>query len=183
MELEFVPCVHCKRHVGVSETACPFCASSLPAQRPQHVLVAAFTRAAIFSAAAVAGIAGCEAKQAKSVPAPTQQQGSAMGSGSDDLEKLLDVDQRVVDHGSGTATESAVLDAGVPSDAAALAVADAGVRPVDPKILKLKREAMEKRRRDRENARNAAEEKVNAVERIHPNPMPYGAPPARRRVV
>jgi len=48
-------CVHCRRHVGVSESACPFCRAELVAARPRPTVAAArLGRAAIFAGATVA---------------------------------------------------------------------------------------------------------------------------------
>ena len=48
-------CVQCRRHVGVSESACPFCRAELVAARPRPTFAAArLGRAAIFAGATVA---------------------------------------------------------------------------------------------------------------------------------
>ena len=177
--VELVVCTGCRRHVAVTELTCPFCAGELPTQRPQRVLVGRLGRAAMLSAV----LAACDSKPADT-PAPVLAPAHESGSGSDDLEQLLDVDHRVVERASPA-------DAAVP-DAAAIAQApDAGLRPdagVDPALAERKRRAAERRReKQRLEALRLEEEqrqlrelhKMNHIERA----KPYGAPPARRRVV
>jgi hypothetical protein len=176
--MELVTCVHCRRHVGVRETVCPFCASALPAQRPQHVpLRGRLSRAAIFSAAAA--LVGCDSKP--STPAPVPAHGSGSGSGSaDDLEKMLDVDQHVVDHPAPPADAAvdaiaiaATVDAGVPVDAG-----------VDPAVVAEQRRRREAERKRREQERLRREQQLIDQQIMRQNvAKPYGAPPARRRVV
>jgi hypothetical protein len=113
--MDLVPCVHCNRHVGVTETKCPFCGRSVSIQRPQFAFARKLTRAAIFSAAVVA----CDSKSTKPSPAPPPQAGSA--TGSEDLEKMLDADQRTVDH-PAPRTDAGAIDA-----EAMAAMADAGL--------------------------------------------------------
>lgn len=179
--MELVPCVHCRRHVGVSETMCPFCRRAASPQRPQFAFAGKLTRAAIFSAAVV----GCDPKTAKPTPAPVPQQtGSATGSGSDDLEKMLDADQRTVDHPApvsdgGTLdaeTVAATTDAGTGSGAVAKT----------PEEIRDRKEMIRKdaeRAQERLRKRQLEQQKVLPDERVQHNAKPYGAPPARRRVV
>jgi hypothetical protein len=173
--MDLVPCNACRRHVSVSEATCPFCAAAVPVQRARRFAPRGrITRAAVFSAALV----GCESKQEPPKPTPAPQQ-----QGSDDLEKLLDDDHHVADRpapptdaaiaADATAIASGALDAGVPADAG-----------VDQKALAAKREKQRKLREERERKRKEIEEQL-----VVPNPdwqiqaKPYGAPPARRRVV
>jgi len=142
---------------------CPFCAASLPATRAQYRRPGAFTRAAIFSAA----IAGCSDHKQPPAPAPTPG-GSAASSGSDDLEEMLDNDGRTVQHASPV---DAAIDA--PVDASAVAI-DAAVAP-DAGVVHNKRRIVPPPPPpppppDLEWQRNNI-------------PKPYGAPPARRRLV
>ena len=174
--MDLVPCVHCRRHVGVSETTCPFCARTVSPQRPQFAFAGRLTRAAIFSAAVV----GCDSKStSKPAPAPEQHEhGSAAGSGSDDLEKMLDSDGHVVDH-------PAAVDAAVPDGAAVAEAADAG-GPSDAGVLttsmiKQRAKELERLRMQKDRKRQEDLERNNI--RIQVNNKPYGAPPARRRVV
>ena len=53
--MELVPCVACRRHASVEEAACPFCGGALAVPRPRPVLAGRVTRATIFSAS----LAGC----------------------------------------------------------------------------------------------------------------------------
>jgi hypothetical protein len=175
--MELVPCNVCRRHVSVGETTCPFCAAAVPAQRARRFAPRGrITRAAVFSAALV----GCESKQTAPTPVPAPQQ-----QGSDDLEKMLDGDHHVVDR-PAPATDAAVaadateiaagaIDAGVPADAG-----------VDEKALAEKREKQRKakeRRLREERERKQLEDQVVRERDWHNIAKPYGAPPARRRVV
>jgi hypothetical protein len=151
-------CVGCRRHVGIRETACPFCGCALPVPpAPRAVRIGRVSRAAVFSAALVA----CSNEPTKQAPPP-----SAQGSdGTDDLEELLDHQPHVVE----------VPDAAPmvePIDAAVEQVAspvDAGVPDAGT--------AVKKKRRQQQTI-----EKQQIIERRH-MAKPYGAPPARRRIV
>jgi hypothetical protein len=174
--MELVVCGGCKRHVDVREDRCPFCASAVTA-RPQRVSVRGrLSRAAVFSAALVA----CESKQPPPQPAPAPQ----LQQGSDDLEKMLDGDQHVADRpvvAPPPATDASLADAG----AIATQAIDAGV-PVDAgmdraKILEHKRK--ERIRREREEQQREPPPPPPPPYDHMNIPKPYGAPPARRRLV
>lgn len=162
--MTLAPCPRCKRHVATSAPACPFCGAAIQHARPQHVtLVGRVSRAAVFSAALVA----CSNEKPAPAPAPP----AAPGSGSDDLEKLLDQDEGTVAHPNAPA----------PADAAAVpdaAIADAGVpdagTPDAGVVIKKKKKKQQQQ----------IEETVKTIEidRMQ-NAKPYGAPPMRRRVV
>lgn len=175
--MELVPCVHCSRHVGVTETNCPFCRRGISVQRPQFAFASKLTRAAIFSAAVVA----CDSKTAKPTPAPVPTQaGSATGSGSDDLEKMLDADGRTVERADR------VTDAGAAE--AMAAVSDGGLDGGVAATIRTPEEIRERKEQVRRDA-EIVQEKVRKNRekqeelRIQHNAKPYGAPPARRRVV
>lgn len=53
MHLE--PCAKCKRHVAVDATACPFCEAPIVASPPRSILVGRWSRAAIFASATTLG--------------------------------------------------------------------------------------------------------------------------------
>lgn len=173
--MELVPCGGCRRHVDARDARCPFCAAAITA-RPRRVLPRGrITRAAVFSAALVA----CESKQPSPQPAPVPQQ-----QGSDDLEKMLDGDHHVADR-APVPPAPAPADASL-ADGAALATAptDAGVA-VDAgmdraKMLEIKTN-QDRRRRHRE--RRIDEQVLVPPDDHHNIPKPYGAPPARRRLV
>lgn len=162
------PCVSCKRHVRVAAISCPFCNASLPRGGDRYSIPGAFTRAAVFAAA----LAGCSDHQQPPAPAS----GSAVQS-DDDLEKLLDYQPRTADH---PIHDAAPIDAPVqvaePVDAAM--PVDAGVD--QQALLKKKRE--QERLRRIEQQRRQQEERLR-VQDHQIEAMPYGAPPARRRVV
>ena len=132
----------------------------------------------MFSAALV----GCEStpETPKAAPAPQHE-------GSDDLEKLLDGDHHVADRPAPPRADAAVA-----ADATAIAVTtvDAGVPAdagVDDKALAAKREKQRREKREREKRERERIEKQLDVALPDPNlnihAKPYGAPPARRRVV
>jgi hypothetical protein len=159
-----VPCPACKRHVATREITCPFCASALPAQRARHaVVLGRVTRAAVFSAAVIA----CDSDKPAPAPAPTPAQGS------DDLERLLDdpaaprvappVDAALAD----AHVDAPLVDAGVPDAARP----DAGV-------------AKKKKTQKKRDPDNLEDVKIQE-ERFDQRHLakPYGAPPARRRIV
>ena len=159
------PCPACKRHVRIGVTSCPFCAAPLPALRSRNLMPRALTRAAIFSAA----LAGCQDKK----PAPAPAPGAEIGSSAhvvDDAPPIADAAETPTGSGGsamGSATGSAADDAGV-ADAG---VADAGTgskAAIDKaRALKVKQE------KDREQREMLQRHMAK----------PYGAPPARRRIV
>ncbi|HTL33829.1 MAG TPA: hypothetical protein VL326_11925 [Kofleriaceae bacterium] len=165
------PCTACRRHVRVDATACPFCSTALPPGRAMYTRPGAITRAAVFSAA----LAGCS--DHKQPPAP--HAGSAP-QGSDDLEQLLDDQPRTAEHPMRDAApvDAAVqvaqpIDAGPPVDAG-----------VDQQALAEKKRRAEERRRKLEEQRRLQEQlQLEQLRNDHINAKPYGAPPARRRVV
>lgn len=115
------PCPSCRRHVRLSESACPFCGAAIEASAPRSLAGGRLTRAAVFAGAALAtAAAGCGGKQK---------------SGGDGT-------------GSGTAVENVASDGGV-------------TLPEPPDAQQVP---------DREYPDNNI-------------PMPYGAPPARSRLV
>ena len=56
-------CPGCRRHVRVTDARCPFCKADVSAIAPQRATPSRLTRAAIFSAAALAS--GCEKEPPK----------------------------------------------------------------------------------------------------------------------
>jgi len=153
--------------VKLAASTCPFCAAELIPVRAQHARPVAFTRAAIFSAAA---LAACSDHK---VPAPAP--GSAHVGSSDDLENLLDDQPKHADH---PAPADAEIDA-----AAQVAVAvDAGLAPdagVDPQVAAEKRRQLQRKQIESEIRR----QQELMRQKQHIMNKPYGAPPARRRVV
>ena len=149
----FAPCPACKRHVATREIACPFCAHRFTPRAQQIALVGRVSRAAVFSAA----LAACS-NDKPPAPAPPP------AHGSDDLEKLLDHDDRTVEH------PAPPIDAGVPEPDAAIVDAgapDAGT-PDAGVVIKKKKKLQQ-------------QETIKIEQREMAKP--YGAPPARRRVV
>ncbi len=109
---QLLPCGECRRHVAVTDSACPFCGAAREVTAPTATRLGRMSRAAVFAGAALATSA-CGGKKPKTEAIDNQQ------------------------------TQS-TADAGV----------EQTTRPPDE------------------------------TERANPDvPMPYGAPPARRRVV
>jgi hypothetical protein len=166
---ELAACPSCKRHVATRETTCPFCRRALPQLYAQYVrLIGRASRAAVFSAALVACSSDDKPKQA-----PAQ--------GSDDLEKLLEYQPRPVEPVAPPidAPEAIVVsvDAAVP---------DAGVDEAEAKRLaaEKKKLADRKRREAERREQEALQRRQDDLERWRmQNAKPYGAPPARRRIV
>ncbi len=154
------PCAACKRHIATREITCPFCGHAGSRPRVQHVaLVGRVTRAAIFSAALVA----CSDDKPKPALAPPAQ-------GSDDLEKLLDHEGSEVTHPEAPPA----IDASIATpDAAPI---DAGVLTPDAGVVRKKRRQQQKQQQIEEKV------DVNVIDQRH-MAKPYGAPPARRRIV
>lgn len=167
------PCSSCARHVRDTETACPFCGAELAASPPRTVaIVGRVTRAAIFSAALIA----CGTTHEEPKPAPPA--GSA--------EKLdQDFNQLLGSAEPGSAVAHA-SDAAVAADAAQVAV------PVDAmtdeeRTRQLQHE-QDQHKRDEALRRQREEDQRRQQDHIqqrdyNQNAKPYGAPPARRRVV
>lgn len=156
---ELAVCPQCKRHVRVATASCPFCATALSGLRARNVIPRAFTRAAIFSAA----LAGCG--EHKKPPAPTA--GSAIGSAAAPV--AADAEP-----GPGSDTGSnagSAVNAFAAADAGAVVdggTPDAGRGSADAKKLKEERDTLRKKIRE---------------DRLRQMAKPYGAPPARRRIV
>lgn len=69
------PCPECQRHVRVTETECPFCASAIDAPEPARRPGSAMTRAAIFAGATLLSAPGCGDKTPDPKnPDPVEQQ-------------------------------------------------------------------------------------------------------------
>lgn len=142
----------------MSEVACPFCATASPEQRPQHAYAKKLTRAAIFSAAVV----GCSSKeQLKPAPPPPPEQTRT-------VEQPPPADAASADAPEAVA---ATADAGVPVDAG-----------LDPEVAAEQRKRrMEGLRRQEQIEKERAKTGTLSEQKLPAKP--YGAPPARRRVV
>ena len=181
------PCSSCARHVRDAETACPFCGAELVASPPRTVaIVGRVTRAAVFSAALVA----CGTKHDEPKPAPPT--GSAEKLDQDFNQLLGSAEPGSAEPGSAVAHAS---DAAVAGDAAQVAV------PVDAmsdeertrqlqhqqqqQTDQHKRDEEQALRRQREEELRRREEQIRLQQQqdFNHNAKPYGAPPARRRVV
>ena len=55
--MQLTPCGECRRHVDVSEAACPFCSAPLTAEPARSSRLGRMSRAAVFASAALAGSA------------------------------------------------------------------------------------------------------------------------------
>jgi hypothetical protein len=132
-------------------------------------LLGRVSRAAVFSAA----LAACSSDKPKEAP---------KAQGSDDLEKLLDHQPREVEHAPAPpvdaaepiaiSVDAALPDAGVDVEAEKKRIADAK-----------KKKLAEKKRREDERMRREQEELQRQMIEHRQQAKPYGAPPARRRIV
>jgi hypothetical protein len=59
--VELQPCLGCRRHVAVTETACPFCGAAQSAAPAKDLPRGRLSRAAVFAVGALA-VAGCGGK-------------------------------------------------------------------------------------------------------------------------
>ena len=176
--MDLVPCVHCKRHVGATETACPFCATALPPQRSQFAFAARLTRAAVFSAAVV-GAGACKDSSKSSAALQPTTAGSAAATGSA-TGSATDASTPPVDHTAPvTVTDGGVDDA---------AIADAGASGDAGVVLneQQRNEIIKKKEQDRgDNVDDGRRREIqrDLRRKMQQNAKPYGAPPARRRIV
>jgi hypothetical protein len=155
------PCPHCNRHIRANEATCPFCIQAVASRRAQYVpTLGRVSRAAVFSAALVA----CSKDEPKPPP-PTPP-----AQGSDDLEKLLDHQPQVAAQPDAAAPADAGVDAAMDAGLVDAGMPDAGVR-------------VQKKKKKRDPAN--LEDTQLTPDKLDPRHMakPYGAPPARRRVV
>jgi pyruvate-formate lyase len=164
------PCPGCSRHVRDDEPACPFCASALATPRPRAPVLGRVTRAAVFSAALVA----CGGKKDEAKPAA----GSA---------EHLDQDfNQLLGSAEGSAPPAAI-DAGIAQVAAdAPAAIDAGLTDEERtrQLQHAQEEQQRKRREQIEEQQQQQQLRVQQHQRDwHNVAKPYGAPPARRRIV
>jgi hypothetical protein len=160
------PCPSCKRHVRVGVASCPFCATSLPVLRARNSVPRALTRAAIFSAA----LAGCQTKS----KAPSPSAGSATAPVQHVADDAAPAPVADAAEAMGSATGSAGSATGSAGSAAVAddaGLADAGVGSAD---------ALKQRKLDRLHEKRDRKT-IDHVERQMAKP--YGAPPARRRIV
>ena len=159
------PCSACARHVKHDETACPFCGAPFvpPAPRTARV-VGRVTRAAIFSAALVA----CSKHEE---PQPAPHPGSAEHLDQDFNQLLGSAD---VQHAPADAAVALAPDAAV----------DAG-KSDEERTRELQQVQQQKQHTDDERRRRELEQQRlrEQQDQLHYNAKPYGAPPARRRVV
>jgi hypothetical protein len=159
------PCPGCARHVRDRDASCPFCGAAVV-----HVVrafaIGRVTRAAVFSAALVA----CGGTK----DAPKPAAGSA---------EHLDQDfNQLLGSAEGSARRQVAVDASLAIDAAA--TADAGISDEErTRQLQRAQEAEHRRKLQRDHERELEEQREQQQQQWHHVPKPYGAPPARRRVV
>lgn len=165
---DLAPCPACKRHVRIGVASCPFCAAALPVLRARNFAPGALTRAAIFTAA----LAGCQSKS--NAPNPTAGSaaaGSAVQQVADDAAPAPVADAaEAMGSASGSAGSAAVADDAGIADAGVADDAGAGSGSAAA-------EALRKRKLDR------LHQKRDKVDIERHMAKPYGAPPARRRIV
>jgi hypothetical protein len=171
---DLLPCPGCRRHIAITERTCPFCATALaPTTVRRPILARRAPRAAVF--ASVTLVACWTSKGADThsnvVPDERANQGSAApGDGSE--------------HAASDEPHfaRALIDAGVaaaPPDAAARHVIKKGCQPVGAFDPADNRPICG----DEGNDINRGHRCVDQGPNKPPVCMPYGAPPARRRIV
>jgi hypothetical protein len=192
MQLE--PCAHCKRHVAVDATKCPFCAAPIVASPPRTALVGRWSRAAIFAGATT--LTACY----------TSSTGTTQQVQNDTKREPTTVAQPAPGTGTvhGVVTDqNGALVPNLPISLAATGIERpqytktdargefvfADVPPGDYQVIY----QMPSRPHEGPNQRDVkveADKIVEANGRIFPPPVdtgpcckPYGAPPARRRIV
>ena len=177
------PCPECARHVRDEDAACPFCGAAIvAAPRPRVQLVGRVTRAAVFSAALVA----CGGKKDEAKPAPPA--GSAEHLDQDFNQLLGSAEGSAQPHAAEGSALPGALDAGLAAVATDAQVAlDAGLSDEErTRQLQHEQERVEQQRRQRveqeQRQRMLDEQRVQQRD-WHNVAKPYGAPPARRRIV
>lgn len=191
------PCEACSRHVRVEEAACPFCGATLVASEPRRVtLVGRASRAMVFASATVAGACwsggGKDVKQPddiKQVETPKPVVGPPQ-AGKATLHGV------VTDGASGQPMASWSVELVTPNGESRRAVADANGHYVfadlDPGEYRIVfGESSHPRMAPPMQGASLQEGQIVQVDHaIQPTPVdngpcckPYGAPPARRRVV
>ena len=183
------PCPQCRRHVAITESTCPFCAAPLAASAAPETIYGRWSRAAVF-----AGLAGCYTSnpppQNPPPPPPDQQQTFAQPPAS-----------------SGVIT-GVVTDGSAPRPGVAIRVEGGGLQqPIETRTDGNGRyqvgnlapgtyrvtfgQANHPRQRPPQRTVQVADGSVQVDVTIAPQPVydpsnvpkPYGAPPARRRIV
>jgi hypothetical protein len=101
--IELDPCAVCRRHVAVTEPACPFCGAALPARTAQAFAPLRLSRAAVFVAGAA--LAACGGGK-KDSTVQTHAISSDAGVGAPDATATNDdlPDRRQQHHGGGGCT-------------------------------------------------------------------------------
>ena len=193
------PCPSCLRHVAAADRACPFCGAATVGSPVTSALPAKLTRAAIFATAALGAPACWSGKAAETTPTdPTHQRGSGDGTGHTEVTHVPDAGTgtivvTLVDNngnpvagrqvhlvgGQGSSEPEAVTDArgqatfpNVPPGTYTVRSHDGHPRH-SPSVASVVVKSGE----------IAASRLTVYIQPYSPTPMPYGAPPSRRRVV
>jgi hypothetical protein len=153
-------CTSCNRHVLSTDVACPFCAAALDIDARAPAALPRLGRAALIAFAASAVACGGESRPVPTEPTTTST-ASASAAPTTDLGTAPSASAAATATATATATASAVASAAAPADAGA--VKDAGA------------------------AKDAGKPKTavtaTATATVHNMAKPYGAPPARDRIV
>ena len=151
--IDLRPCSRCRRHVRFADESCPFCGAALAAPVAHRIPRGRLSRAAVFASAAT--LAACGGKKEEQAKPPA---GSGSATGSAEAVPAAADAAPTPDAALADAAEAAPADAAAPPDAGDLH------KPIDKKHVKKKPDEA-------------------AHPPVHPNPKPYGAPPARKRIV
>ena len=187
--MDLQPCAGCRRHIAVVETVCPFCARVVTAAPYLRIqLRGRVSRAAVFGAALAA--CGCPHEDAPAKQPPPRE--LAPEPLDRDFNELLGPATPAGGAPRPKPVDAALPDAAIADAAVDAAAPDAGIDPQEAERRRLSRLEGQRIQRERERIERELEEKQRQVEqqrqidemrRRNPCCKPYGAPPARRRLV
>lgn len=171
------PCSACARHVKHEETACPFCGAPFAAPGPRNLrVVGRVTRAAIFSAALVA----C-GKHDEPKPAPTPGSAEHLDQDFNQLLGSAETHGAPVRDAAVAIAPDAAVDAGKSDEERTRELQQAQQQKQQQQQREHEQRADEERRRREQEQERLRQQQLDMQQ--HYNAKPYGAPPARRRVV
>ncbi|MDB4956378.1 MAG: hypothetical protein JWO36_3947 [Myxococcales bacterium] len=159
--VELVPCPQCHRHVAVGEAACPFCGAA-PRLAPKRLTLGGrLSRAAVFASAT---LVACSKKEEAPKPPPVETVKQEAPPPAADAPPAIDAQ---------------LVDAAVAAEPPADAAVDAGVPKKHRRRLERGHKRIEQLEKQPDEVQGAD---VGSVDR-GACCKPYGAPPARRRLV
>jgi hypothetical protein len=186
------PCTSCRRHVALEETACPFCGAAVTASAPRPIrAVGKLTRSAVFAGASLAS--GCWVDKA---PPPTTPQPPVHHTQS--TASVGSIRGVVTDRATGRPVDQVWIqitpnpynaedhDRNKDSTTDANGRYSIDLPPGDYRVAVQSADRREARPEHLVTLQAGDSLSVDfqiPVAPTPPMPMPYGAPPARRRIV